>query len=76
MRQRARALRWLERNLNQPGINAVDTCHPDWWRAEILYALNYVLDRAGRRGNPDATESGLPLWNCFSERRRSWEDWA
>lgn len=47
LRERARALEWLEVNLNQPTIRNADTQRDDWWRAELLYALRHVLERIG-----------------------------
>jgi hypothetical protein len=43
LRQRARALRWIEATLADPRVLATDTEHRAWWRAEYLYGLRYAL---------------------------------
>lgn len=47
-KRRVRAMEWLENSLNHPSVvNAeanTDTMDAAWWRAELLYSLNYVLD--------------------------------
>jgi hypothetical protein len=48
--QRARALLWIERTLTQPGLARADTIVENWWRAEVLYGLQYVLERSGPAG--------------------------
>ena len=45
--QRAKALIWLERALTQQGLAAADTIVENWWRAEVLFGLQYVLERSG-----------------------------
>jgi S-adenosylmethionine/arginine decarboxylase-like enzyme len=40
--ERAKALKWLERTLDDDSISASDV-HNNWWRAEILYSLNYSI---------------------------------
>ena len=41
---RVRAMEWLEKSLNQPTIQGADAESTDWWRAELLYSLHYILD--------------------------------
>jgi hypothetical protein len=41
--QRARALQWLESAVQQQSVVAADTHPTNWWRAELLYALKYLL---------------------------------
>lgn len=43
--QQAYALRWLERALNQESVINADTQTDNWWRAELLFAIRYVLNR-------------------------------
>ncbi len=40
--QQAKALEWLEHALNNKSVSALDK-KKDWWRAEVLYALNYAM---------------------------------
>jgi len=47
--QRARALTWLEHALDQPSVLQESSRLENWWRAELLISINYVLDR----GAPD-----------------------
>jgi len=44
--QRAKALLWIEDALAQPSIATADTIVENWWRAEILFGLRYVLEAA------------------------------
>jgi len=44
--QRAKALVWLEESLSQESILEADTTPENWWRAELLFALNYLLERS------------------------------
>ena len=44
--QRAKALLWIEDALAQPSIATADTTVENWWRAEILFGLRYVLEAA------------------------------
>jgi hypothetical protein len=41
--QRARALGWLKSALQQQSVLTADTQPENWWRAELLYGLTYVL---------------------------------
>jgi hypothetical protein len=41
--QRVTALQWLESALQQPTVVNADTQPNNWWRAELLYGLKYVL---------------------------------
>jgi len=41
--QRARALTWLKSALQQESVLTADTQPANWWRAELLYGLTYVL---------------------------------
>jgi len=41
--QRAKALRWLDEALDQRSVQDADTKPENWWRAELLFALRYVL---------------------------------
>jgi hypothetical protein len=43
--QRAKALQWLESALQQPSVITADTQPDNWWRGELSYALQYVLQR-------------------------------
>ena len=47
LRQRVRALAWLENNLQQANISGIEPHYPPWWRAELLYAFRYILARTG-----------------------------
>lgn len=40
--QRAKALKWLENTLNDESVLASDK-RKEWWRAEVLYSLNYAM---------------------------------
>ena len=40
--ERARALLWMERALDQDAVMQIDTHVQNWWRAEFLLALRYV----------------------------------
>jgi hypothetical protein len=42
--QKAKAVRWLEANLNYKSVQSIDT-RKDWWKAEVLYSLNYAMKR-------------------------------
>jgi hypothetical protein len=44
--QKVRALTWIERTLSHESIKNADTEPKNWWRAELLIALNYVLQHA------------------------------
>lgn len=44
--QRAKALAWLEEALDQRSVVAADTTPDNWWRAELLYSLRYVLEKS------------------------------
>jgi hypothetical protein len=44
--QRAKALVWLEEALSQESVVEADTTPENWWRAELLFALNYLLQRS------------------------------
>jgi hypothetical protein len=41
---RVRAMEWLERSLNHQSVVNAEATDSTWWRAELLYSLNYVLD--------------------------------
>ena len=43
LRQRARALHWIERALGQKSAQNADTEAQNWWRSELLIAVRYVL---------------------------------
>ena len=45
--QRARALAWIEEALDQPSVAEAASRSENWWRAELLIAVNHVLRRAG-----------------------------
>jgi hypothetical protein len=45
--QRVKALSWIEQVLAQDGVTNSDTEPDNWWRAEVLYALRYVLEQNG-----------------------------
>jgi hypothetical protein len=46
--ERARALYWFERALEQTSLREAHS-HPDnWWRSELLYALNYLQARVSQ----------------------------
>jgi len=45
--QRVRALLWMEQALQQESITA-ETQERNWWRAELLYALRYVLEASSK----------------------------
>ncbi|HXN88741.1 MAG TPA: hypothetical protein VN890_05225 [Methylocella sp.] len=40
--QRAKALRWLENILDDESVSSSDA-RKEWWRAEVLYSLNYAI---------------------------------
>ncbi len=40
--QRAKALKWLEDTLSDESVLSSDALG-DWWRAEVLYSLNYAM---------------------------------
>jgi hypothetical protein len=44
--QRAKALAWLEEALEQRSVVTADTTPDNWWRAELLYSLRYVLEKS------------------------------
>jgi hypothetical protein len=44
--QRAKALAWLEEALDQRSVVTADTTPENWWRAELLYSLRYVLEKS------------------------------
>jgi hypothetical protein len=44
--QRAKALVWLEEALDQRSVVTADTAPDNWWRAELLYSLRYVLEKS------------------------------
>ena len=46
--QRAKALAWLEQSIAQDDVLAADTTPDNWWRAELLLSLGYVLERRQR----------------------------
>jgi hypothetical protein len=37
-------MEWLENSLNHESVVNADAVTAGWWRAELLYSLNYVLD--------------------------------
>jgi hypothetical protein len=41
---RMHAMEWLENSLNHQSVVNADSVDAAWWRAELLYSLNYVLD--------------------------------
>ena len=41
--QRAKALRWLETTLSHDSYSVADADEKNWWRAELLYGMRYVL---------------------------------
>jgi hypothetical protein len=41
---RVHAMEWLENSLNHQSVVNADSVDAAWWRAELLYSLNYVLD--------------------------------
>ena len=41
--QRAKALRWLEATLGHESYSVADADEKNWWRAELLYGMRYVL---------------------------------
>jgi hypothetical protein len=40
--QRARALEWIEEALSQSSVRASDTLPDNWWKSELLYALDFL----------------------------------
>jgi len=46
--QRARALQWVEQELSRPELDAADTLADNWWRAELLFSLEYLLATSSR----------------------------
>jgi hypothetical protein len=42
--QRAKALRWLEHTLNEKSVSS-SIARRDWWRAEVLYSLDYAIEK-------------------------------
>lgn len=48
--QRTKALEWIETALGQTSVVTADTLPDPWWRAEILYAINYVLANTSNEG--------------------------
>jgi hypothetical protein len=51
--QRAHAWQWMEALLKDPRLLASDTEQRQWWRAEILYGLLYVLGVHPSAGPPN-----------------------
>jgi hypothetical protein len=53
--QRANAVSWLEAALLDPSMRDADTQLPNWWRAELLVSLNYLLPHLQNegRGEPE-----------------------
>ena len=46
--ERAKALKWLEDTLSTSSVAEADK-ENNWWRAEVLYALNYVARHAPKK---------------------------
>ncbi len=44
--QKAKALRWLERALDDKSVANADRNGNNWWRAELLISLQYVLNQS------------------------------
>jgi hypothetical protein len=42
--QRAKALIWLEKALNQDSLVHAESIEANWWRSEILLALHVLVD--------------------------------
>ena len=42
--QRAKVIQWLEDIFNDKSVQALDA-RGDWWRAEVLYSLNYAMKK-------------------------------
>jgi hypothetical protein len=47
--QRAKALKWLENVLDDESVSSSDSRN-NWWRAELLYSLNYAIKHSVRNG--------------------------
>jgi hypothetical protein len=47
--QRAKALKWLENVLDDESVSSSDSRN-NWWRAELLYSLNYTIKHSVRNG--------------------------
>jgi hypothetical protein len=45
--QRAKALKWLENVLDDESVSSSDSRN-NWWRAELLYSLNYAIKHSVR----------------------------
>jgi hypothetical protein len=43
--QRTRALTWIEQTLSQESVRNADAEHTNWWRAELLIAMNHLDSR-------------------------------
>ncbi len=50
VRQRARALEWIEQTLDHPSVAAAETQPESWWRAELLYALRHASSASAPAG--------------------------
>jgi hypothetical protein len=44
--ERSKALYWLERRLGDESVAKADADNNNWWRAELLYSLGYLLKRS------------------------------
>ena len=44
--ERARALRWIESTVAGKSVEQADSDANNWWRAELLYSLAYLLAQA------------------------------
>jgi hypothetical protein len=47
--QKTRALGWMERTLSHESVNNADAEQENWWRAELLIALNYLDKRIDKK---------------------------
>jgi hypothetical protein len=47
--QRAKALKWLENVVEDESVSSSDSRN-SWWRAELLYSLNYAIKHSVRNG--------------------------
>jgi len=46
--QRVKALSWLEKTMNQESVRNADAEQSNWWRAELLHSITYLVTRAQR----------------------------
>jgi hypothetical protein len=44
--ERSEALYWIERTLSDKSVHSADADQNNWWRAELLYSLGYLLKQS------------------------------